>query len=266
MNATRHRFRCVTRTIVVLGAIATLHADEPAATDIVRRYAVAEADNARVLRQYSYREQSVQQLLTKNGQNDGKPTSETWQISPLAGRPYRRLIMRNGMPLSTKDERAEEARQAAATKRRQDGVAAPSAGPSKRGFGMQLDIDPAVIAEMFDFQVVGEDVIEGRPTYVLEGRAARGRPAPRPENEEYRHYRVKMWVDREEFAAARTEIEVVEEGARLKKGSTIVATSARLEPHVWVPHAVALTFDTTFIKIDRVRGTVNVTYSDYRRM
>ena len=39
----------------------------------------------------------------------------------------------------------------------------------------------------------------------------------------------------------------------------------RLKPHVWVPHTVSVTFDTTFIKIDRVRGTVNVAYSDYRR-
>jgi len=259
------RWRLASLAIVVAGAMASPRADAPAVTDIVHGYADAEMENAAVLRQYSYRGQSVQQLLAKNGQNDGKPTSETWDVAPLAGRPYRRLVMRNGKPLSQKDEHAEEARQASAVARRQGGDPLPSAGPPRHGFGMELEFDPAVIATMYQFEVVGEEVMAGRPAYVLEGRALPGEAAPAPGSEDYRRYRIKLWIDREEFSAARTEMEVVEDGARLKKGSTIATIEARLAPHVWVPQSVAVRFDATFIKIDRVRGTVSVTYSDYRR-
>lgn len=265
MKTTGHGSPLVVSAILIVGAVVSTHAEAPGVTDIVQRYAAAEADNARALRQYAYREHSVQQLLKKSGEKDGAPTSETWDVKPLGGRPFRRLVMRNDRPLSKKDEQAEEAREAAATARRQNGGASVSGGPPRQGFGMAVDLDPAVIAAMFEFQLVGEEVVSGRPAYVLEGRAVQGRQALRPDTEDYRHYRIKLWIDTEEFAAARTEMAVVEDGARLKKGSTIVTASARLEPLVWAPLTVSVTFDTTFIKIDRVRGTVNVGYSNYRR-
>ena len=61
--------------------------------DIVRRYAQAEAANARAQLQYGYREHSVQQLINKAGENDGTPTSETWEVKGIEGRPYRRSAL-----------------------------------------------------------------------------------------------------------------------------------------------------------------------------
>jgi hypothetical protein len=40
--------------------------------------------------------------------------------------------------------------------------------------------------------------------------------------------------------------------------------SAHGSDGVWLPSEVYLIFDLTFIKIDRVRGRVDVTYSKYR--
>jgi len=211
----------------------------PDPAEIVRQFVERDRANKRALENYGYQEHSVQQLVDKSGKDDGKPTSETWEVIAVEGRPYRRLTMRNEKPLPPRDREKEDERQAAAASRRQ-GKSAQQGVRRERapgGFGFEVQLEAELLAQSHNFSVVGEAVVAGR--------------------------RMKVWVDATEFAIVRLEMSVVGEQARLKNGSTLTTVSVRGEDGVWLPSEVHLKFDLTFIKIDRVRGRVDVIYSNY---
>ena len=54
------------------------------------------------------------------------------------------------------------------------------------------------LTELYDFNLIGEEDLDGRPCYVLEGIAVEGK--------EVSYYRRKSWVDKERFIGLKEEL------------------------------------------------------------
>lgn len=65
-------------------------------------------------------------------------------------------------------------------------------------FSYQDVMESDKLTDLYNFELIGEEVIDGRPCYVLEGIAVEGK--------EVSYYRRKSWVDKERFVGLKEEL------------------------------------------------------------
>lgn len=65
-------------------------------------------------------------------------------------------------------------------------------------FSYQDLMESNVLIELYDFELIGEEEVEGRSVYLLEGTAV--------EEKEVSYYRRKIWIDKERFVGLKEEL------------------------------------------------------------
>src|SRR6266850_5689615 len=75
--------------------------------EMIRRSIEANQANAKKARQYTYQEYRVKTERDAKGK-PGDSESLTWDIIALEGSTYRKLILKNGKPLSEKEQKHED--------------------------------------------------------------------------------------------------------------------------------------------------------------
>ncbi|HHW13140.1 MAG TPA: outer membrane lipoprotein-sorting protein [Firmicutes bacterium] len=65
-------------------------------------------------------------------------------------------------------------------------------------FSYQDVMESDKLTDLYNFELIGEEVVDGRPCYVLEGTAVEGK--------EVSYYRRKSWVDKERFVGLKEEL------------------------------------------------------------
>ena len=139
----------------------------------LRRFVAQVAENERKNRfremGYFYRLQNHRIILDRRGR-EKKRTSSTYEVIPLDDGVYRKLIRRNGKPLSEREARKQQ-RKAEARLRRQrnpspKGRAKRERKQAERRRKEALFWEEAVRA--FHFHYRGEEVLNGRPVAVVD--------------------------------------------------------------------------------------------------
>ena len=127
------------------------------------------------------------------------------------------------------------------------------------------------LLEAFDFHLIGEETIAGRPTYVL---AATPHPGYHSNGKYGRLFaRVKgtLWVDEQDFGWVKVDGEVTQAFsmglflARVQRGSHIVLEQTRLTEAVWVPQRLEVRASARILFLKSLDLDRILTYSDYRR-
>jgi|SRR5579872_6320759 len=199
--------------------------------------------------------------------SDGRVKSRDVDVSRVIlvnGAPFEQFLEHNGRPLSAEEE-AQQKQKMEERKREtpEDREARLAKERENRSLIREL---PAA----FDFRVVGEDVVKGRPAYVLQA-------IPRPGYEPHGKYgRIfsnvegRLWVDKQDLGWVKIEGQVMQPFslgaflARVQRGSHIAMEQTRLADGTWMPEridvrAIAKLLFVKNLLIERV-----LTYSDYR--
>ena len=177
-----------------------------------------------LLQSYSYTEKETRTETDR----DGKPKStkvNIYQISPDRGQSYRRLISRNGVPLSQseldKQDRNEQMK--------------PPADPRD---------DTKIRDELFDIydvQVEGRETFEGSPAVVL---SFRPRPDYKPQSKLASfllHVSGRAWVSEADHQLVRVEAEVFDPVSygwflgSLQEGTRLIAVRRKVHNGIWLP-------------------------------
>jgi hypothetical protein len=130
----------------------------------------------------------------------------------------------------------------------------------------------ALVAEVpraFDFQLAGEDVVNGRAAWVLQAAPHPGYQAKGKYGKLFSKVAGKLWVDKQDFGWIKAGGDVIEPFslglflARVLRGSHITMEQTRVDEGLWMPQHIEVraAAKILFIKslvIDRV-----LTYSDY---
>ncbi len=243
----------------------------------LRRFVAQVAENERRNRfremGYLYRLQRHRIILDRGGR-EKKRTSSTYEVIPLDDGVYRKLILRNGEPLSAKEARKQE-KKAEARLRRQRNLS--PAGRSRlerknaeRRRKEALFWEEAVRA--FHFHYRGEEVLNGRPVAVVD-------LLP---HEKYRpaekdlwildKLQGRVWIDRQDLQLSQVEMEFVKPVkvagglvARLYKGSTLWVRQEKVRDDVWFPRRFELTMNGRIFLIKGLNMRMTGEFSDYRR-
>jgi hypothetical protein len=240
--------------------------------EIVRQSAVVDERNFRLARNYTFNQQIHETLLdARGGQKSAK--AETYDITFLFGVPYRRLIAKDGQPLSPADARKQEEKLAKTFAARQR-----ESGADKQKHMAQYEKarerSRAFLREVpdaFNFRLLGEETVQGRPAYVIE---ALPRPGYRPHEADARIFpklRGKLWIDKQDFQWIKGEAETLDTVSfgvllfRLGQGSRLEFEQAKVNNEVWLLRQINWEGSARLALLKKLRGTGEIVNSNYRK-
>jgi hypothetical protein len=152
-------------------------------------------------KQLSYSER----MVTVKLQADGAPKDreeKVYQVTPVKGEPTPTLVLKNGKPPSASDLKEEEARL------RKEREASQKRKDSDPDNTIELNED---LVGRYDFEMVGEEVVEGRPAFVLTFKP-KSKNLPVRRKLDYALNRIdgKVWVDQEDYEIAKADMRLTE--------------------------------------------------------
>ena len=266
--------------ILVLAALSPTAAQQPAQPsaptlspkEIVRRAMEHDVSNWRKQTNYTFVQRVEQRELNSDG-SVKSTKSETEEIIFLYDQPYAHLIKRNDKPLSESEARKVEKKlKDTMEKRRQE-------SPSDRekrlaDFEKRHHEEHSFLLEVpeaYDFRILGEETLGGRPAYVLLGEP---RQAFRPTVNAARvlpKLRPKLWIGKEDYQWLRLEAEVIDTITwggfllRLHPGSHIELQQTLVNNEAWLPQHAHISFDARIALLKSMRLDVDAQFSDYKK-
>jgi len=127
------------------------------------------------------------------------------------------------------------------------------------------------LLEAFDFHLIGEEIIAGRPAYALEATPHPGYHASGKYEKLFSRVKGKLWVDKQDFGWVKVDGEVTQAFsmglflARVQRGSHIVLEQIRLSDAVWVPKRLEVRASARILFLKSLDLDRILTYSDYHR-
>ena len=239
---------------------------------IVRKAVEADARNAELARNYTFMEHSVQRQFDDLGRVKSV-RSRLFDVTIQEQSPYRRLIARDGQPLSAAEQAAEMANlQRSIEERRRE-------TPAQRAKRMQewekrRERQRRFLREIplaFDFTLLREEHIEGRPVWVIR---ATPKPDYRPQTTEGRvlaKLAGTLWIDQTDYQWVKLEASAVETITfgwllvRVARGASIQAEQTRVHEKLWLPKHVVATYRARIGLVKLISGQHEITYSNYRK-
>ena len=222
---------------------------------------------------YFYRLQKHRIILDRKGR-EKKRTSSTYEVIPLDDGVYRKLVRRNGEPLSEKEAQKQQ-RKAEARLRRQRNLSRAGRAKLERKHAERrrkeaLFWEEAVRA--FHFHYRGEEVLDGRPVVVVD---LLPRETYRPAEKNLwilDKVKGRIWIDRQDLQLSQVELEFVKPVkiagglvARLYKGSTLWVRQEKVRDDVWFPRRFEMIMNGRIFLLKGLNMRMTGEFSDYRR-
>ncbi len=208
----------------------------PSAQEIVRQSVVNNERNWKAAPEFAFFERDI--VIS-----GGTTKDRTYETMMIEGSPYQKLIARNGQPLSPQDAATQERKlQETILRRKSESAADRQARVAKYQRGRRQD--HALMQQMtkaFDFRLRGQEIVNGRLCYVLDGTP---RPDYEPINrdtEVLKGMRGRLWVDTKEFQWVKVHAEVfrpVKFGlfiAKVQPGTEFTLEEGPVGGGLWMP-------------------------------
>jgi hypothetical protein len=212
---------------------------------------------------YTYMERDENLRLDSLGQVKSENVDVT-RMALINGARFEQLMEHNGQHPTAKEQR----------KSNEDLDKLKHETPAEQAARLRKDQENRSflhdILEAFDFQLIGEEVVGGRPAYVLRATPHAGYHARGKFGKMFSKVEGKLWVDKQDFGWTKVDGEVTQSFsmgifvARVLRGSHIILEQTCVGDAVWVPKRLEMRASAKilFLKsldIDRI-----LTYSDYR--
>jgi hypothetical protein len=239
------------------------------ANEIVHRSAQHDQVNWERAHNYTFQERVEERNRDPQGHYIPKETN-TYETVILYGQPFERRIEKNDKPLSDHDQKKEQDKfdhEVDKRKREIDEGRASQIDAKERRKRQELRDE---ILKAFDFQLVGEEAVDGHPAYVI---AAEPRGDYRPHSQEgtfLQGLRGKFWIDKTDDEWVRIEAEVVRPEKfglflmTLSPGSTLYFEQTRVNDEVWLPRKILVRVNGRLV-FKHLAQEVQADYRDYRR-
>ncbi len=255
-----------------LVAALPLTASLPDGNALIRRTAEADVANWNRISAYEFIESVVTKHLDGNGAVQ-RTESRAHEVLWLEGSPYRKVIERDGKPLPEAEAKFEADKLKAVTGERRRET------PEARGKRLeeaerQRNRDRPALREVpdaFHFKVVGEQVVNGRKTWVT---TFEPRPGYRPKDRRaklFPHVKGRLYIDQTEHQWVRAEAELFETFSfgwilvRVARGSSVVVEQTRTPEGDWAQSSMNLKAEATIGLFKHYRVDQRNSYTGYRK-
>ena len=212
---------------------------------------------------YTYIERDEDRRLNSVGQVKSESVDVT-RMMVVNGARFEQLLEHNGQPPTAGEQKRSDT----------DLNRLKHETPDEKAARLRKDEENRAflrdVLEAFDFRLVGEEIVDGRPAYVLlatphPGYRAHGKYAkvfPRVEG--------KLWVDKQDFGWIRVDGQVTQSFslglilARVERGSHIIMEQTCVGEGVWVPKRIEIRATARILLLKSLDIQKTLTYTDYR--
>lgn len=230
---------------------------------IMRRSIAATERSWEARDHYVYTEHDQDRRLDSDGRVKSEEVEDSIIIF-VGEAPFEQLLKRNGRPLLAEDQRKQaEKLDKLLRETRPERVTRLREQQENRSFIRE-------VLEGFNFQLVGEEVINLRPAYVLR---ATPRPGYRPRGKYGKlmcRVEGKLWVDKQDFGWVKVEGDVTQSFsmglflARVLRGSHITMEQTRFDEGIWMPKRIEMRANAKILFVKSYDINRILTYSDYQ--
>lgn len=240
--------------------------------EIVRRSVEIDHRTAELARNYTCQQREVQRNLDSHGKVKSTEI-KTWDITMLYGEPYSRLIKKSDQPLSEKDEKKEEEKQdkfVAEHKNESEDQRRKREAKQKKereeGRAFLRDVENA-----YDFRIVGEERVDGRPAWVLEATPRKDFHPTQPHADILPKLKGKVWIDKQDYDWVKAEAEAIDTIsfglflARVHKGSQFSFEQTRLNDEVWLLRRFYINASARLLLFKNLGIEQEDTFSNYKK-
>lgn len=212
---------------------------------------------------YTYLERDDDRRLDSQGQLKSEDVSVT-RIILVNGVRFEQLVEHNGQPPSAEQER----------KRNEDLDRLQHETPEEQAARLREDQENRSflkeVLQAFDFQLVGEEVVDGRPTYVLRATPNPGYHAHGKYGKMLSKVEGRIWIDRQDFGWVKVDGKVTLSFsmglflARVQRGSHILLDETYVGNGVWMPKRLQVRANARILFLKSLDIEKILSYSDYR--
>jgi hypothetical protein len=238
------------RFLLVFLALPLWAADDVDA--IIRRLIEADQRNAPHIHQYTFTEQTAR-FEFSHGQPHQTGT-QTHEVVFVEGMEYRKLVARDGKPLSAREQArvAKDMAQTAEERRKHLAPVVPGGVMTFSGPFVHRRADLGSMEELlrlYDNRVAGEETVRGHRTWVLECSPRQGYTPASEHEREVLVFRKTLWVDEAEGALVRGVYTVAVEGSFAHPGSTLTFDYDKIDAETWQMVELVLNISTNKQKV-----------------
>jgi hypothetical protein len=212
---------------------------------------------------YTYMERDEDRRLDSLGNLKSENVDVT-RIILVHGAPFEQLMEHNGKLPSVKEQRKSD----------EDLEKLKHETPDERAARLRKDQENRSflrdLLEAFDFHLIGEEIVGGRPAYVLQATPHPGYPAHGKYGKMFSKVEGKLWIDKQDFGWIKVDGEVTQSFsmglfvARVQRGSHINMEQTCVGDAVWVPRHFEMRASARILFLKSLDIQKILTYSDYR--
>ena len=255
--------------LLTLGFTIVLHAETPGSgleimQQVVQRVKWAEEKNSQA--DYTYNQLSRREKLDGNGAVKEKE-EKLFEVFYIEGLMYRRLVKRNGQPLSAEEVKREQQRERDFRQQVPERKRRKAQGPQQDEVALNEDL-----IGRYSYDLVGQETINGRSSYVVTYRPrSDDLPLRRRIDRLLNKVAGQVWVDSQDYEIVRLEIHLA---GKVTMWGGLLATARKLEGEfeqtrtdegVWFPLRSQGSLDARVL-FTNYRLTQNDRWSDFRKV
>jgi hypothetical protein len=241
------------------------------AREIVKRCVELDKREIEVARNYTFLQLQEQREFDGSGQLK-KTESTTFDVTLLEGSPYRRVIARDGKPLSPKEEAKEQEKlRKSIEDRRRETPEQRSQRIAEWERKQEKQREPLrEIPEAFDLKLAGEERIDGLETWMIDATPKAGYKPKSQASSIFPKVRARFWIDKQ-YHWVKVDMESLDTISfggfliRMGKGSHLLFENTRVNNEVWLPKQIAIRGSVRIALVKVFRGEYVFQYSNYRK-
>jgi hypothetical protein len=214
--------------------------------------------------QYTYQERDESRRRDAEGRLKSDDVTVTKTIL-VNGVPFDQIVEHNGQPPSADEVRKQNEK---LDKLKRETPEQRAAQVRKRE-----EEDASLVREVpkaFDFQLVGEEVVSGRPAYVLQATPHPGYQPQGKYGKVFSKIKGKLWIDKQDLAWIKADGQAIQPFSmglflvRMLPGSQITMEQKRVDNGIWMPERIEVRASGKIFFVKNLVIDQVMTYSEYR--
>jgi hypothetical protein len=199
--------------------------------------------------------------------SDDSKETEVSEFAPVGGTPFERLIRKDGLPLTAEEQRKENRKYEKVLREREHESSAERDARIRKYVEERAFVDE--IPEAYNFHIVGEEVVEGRPAWVVEMTPRPGFVPTAPHAALLAHMEGKLWIDKQDVQWAKAEAHVIDTisigwiVARIGPGARFNVEQTRVANGLWMPNRIKINGVAHVLLVHAKNLNEELSYSGY---